>query len=318
MTTGWSVYVIFLVTLNIVGCVWLIWWTARRSPGDPAPTDTGHLWDGDVTEYNKPMPRWWINLFYLTIVFAIGYLIVYPGLGSYAGTFGWTSARQHAIDKAAEDRKLEATFAAYAGKPIDELARDPAAVRLGRSIFAENCAACHGSSARGAIGYPNLTDSTWLWGGSPDRILETIQHGRENMMPAWGSVLTGMGGGNAVDEVIAYVRVLGSSDHSLVNNTLAAQGKPMFDSICAACHGPEGKGDPARGIPNLTDADWLYGGSNEDLRKSISDGRHGQMPAHLGILGDTRTRLVGAYVWSLSHAAGATAPAGASPAGSSP
>ncbi len=307
MTAGWSFYVMFLVALNIGGCVWLLWWTGRRKPGDPAPTDTSHVWDGDLTEYNKPMPRWWINLFYLTIVFGIGYLIYYPGFGAYAGTSQWTSAKQHDADKAAEDRKLDAALHSYAGQPIDVLAQDPKALKLGRSIFSNTCAACHGSSAHGAIGYPNLSDRTWLWGGSPERVLQTVLDGRENAMPAWDKVLAGMGGDNAVVEVAAYVRTLGSSDHSLVNNGLAAAGKPLYDGICTACHGPEGKGNQEIGVPNLADADWLYGGSNEDLYKSISGGRHGVMPAHRALLGETRARLVAAYVWSLSNTpAGAT------------
>jgi len=308
MNAGWSTYIIVLVVLNILGCLWLIWWTGRRGPGDPSPTDTSHVWDGDVTEYNKPMPRWWINLFYLTIVFGVGYLVAFPGLGAYKGTLQWTSAKEHDADKAAEHRKLETAFRAYEGRPIDELARNPGAVRVGRSIFSNTCSGCHGSSAHGATGYPNLSDRTWLWGGTPERVLQTVLDGRENQMPAWGKVLEGMGGDHAVDEVVAYVRTLGSDDHTLVNNYMAAQGKPLFDGICAACHGPEGKGNPQIGVPNLADADWLYGGRNEDLRKSIVEGRHGVMPAHRGLLGETRARLVAAYVWSLSHDASETPP----------
>jgi cytochrome c oxidase cbb3-type subunit 3 len=301
MTTAWSVWVVFLVVLNIGGCVWLLWWTAKRRPGDPAPTDTSHIWDGDLTEYNKPMPRWWINLFYLTIAFGIGYFIYYPGLGAYAGTSHWTSAKEHDADKAAEDRKLDRMLSGYAGKPIDVLARDPDALRIGRSVFSNTCAGCHGSGARGAIGYPNLTDTIWHWGGSPDRVLQTVLDGREGVMPAWGKTLTSMGGDNAVIEVAAYVRVLGTPDHSLVNNYLAVQGKPMFDGICAGCHGPEGKGNPQIGAPDLTDSYWLYGGSDEAIRQSIAEGRHGTMPAWHNILGETRARLVAAWVWSLSN-----------------
>ncbi len=300
MTPGWSWYVIIIVAINLLGCVWLLWWTGKRRAGDPAPTDTSHIWDGDLTEYNKPMPKWWINLFYITIVFAIGYLIYYPGLGAIAGTARWTSAKEHATDKAREDAKLEQAFAPYAGKSIDAIARDAKAVALGRSIFNNTCATCHGSSAKGAIGYPNLTDDIWHWGGTPERVLQTVLDGREGVMPEWGKVLTGMGGDNAVDYVAAYVRTL-SDPTSMQNNYMAAQGKPLYDGVCVACHGIDGKGNQELGAPDLTDDYWLYGSSSESLRQTIASGRHGSMPAHRQILGDTRARLVAAYVWSLSH-----------------
>ena len=285
MTTGWSWYVIALVALNIAGCGWLLWWTARRRPGDPKPEDTSHVWDGDLTEYNKPLPRWWINMFYLTIAFAIGYLIWYPGLGNLAGTAKWTSAGEHDRDKAAYTAKLEQTFAPYKGQ----------------SIFSNTCAACHGSSGQGAIGYPNLTDDNWQWGGSPDQILQTVLDGREGVMPEWGTVLTSSGGPEAIDYTVAYVRTLSTPEQSLQNNYMAAQGKKLFDSICSACHGVDGKGKQELGAPDLTDGYWMYGDSTAALRETIVNGRHGSMPAHGPLLGETRARLVAAYVWSLSH-----------------
>ncbi len=295
MTAGWSIFIIALIVLNIVGCVWLIWWTARRRPGDPGPTDTSHVWDGDLTEYNKPMPRWWINLFYITIVFTIGYLAWYPGFGAFAGYSKWTSAKEHDADKATEDRKLAATFAPYANKPIDVIAQDPNALKLGKSIFSNTCATCHGSSAQGATGYPNLTDNIWHWGGSPDQILETVMNGRQAAMPAWESAL---GGPQGVAEVAVYLQSLRGGK---VDTALANAGKNKFDAICVSCHGPDAKGNPAMGAPNLTDDYWLYGDSTAAVEASIAKGRNGQMPAHLPILGETRVRLVAAYVWSLSH-----------------
>lgn len=303
MSQAWSWYVIALVALNIFGCVWLIWWSGRRTPGDPLPDETGHLWDEDITEYNKPMPRWWINLFYITIVFGIGYLIYYPGLGAFAGTSGWTSAKEQAADKRAEDLKLAGTFKPYAGQAIDHLAGDPKALKLGRSIFNNTCATCHGSSAHGAIGYPNLSDNVWHWGGSPDAVLQTVLDGRSAAMPAWKTVLTGMGGENAVTYVVAYVRSLSRSEQPPQADYLAELGKPLYQGTCAACHGPAGKGNTTLGAPDLTDDYWLYGGSNEDITQSISEGRHGAMPAHRQLLGETRARLAAAYVWSLSHRA---------------
>ena len=313
MSSAWSWYVIALIVLNIAGCAWLLWWTAKRRPGDPKPEDTSHVWDGDLTEYNKPLPKWWINLFWLTIVFGVGYLAWYPGLGNVIGYGQWTSQKEHAARKAVEDAKLEATFAAYKGRPIDALASDPSARQLGRSIFNNTCATCHGSSAQGATGYPNLADDIWHWGGTPDRVLETVLDGREGVMPEWGTVLAGMGGDKAVDYVAAYVRALRSKDPSLHNDYMASQGKKLYEGVCVACHGVDGKGNTAMGAPDLTDDYWLYGSSNESLRQTIANGRHGIMPPHRELLGETRARLVAAYVWSLSHgddSASGTAQAG--------
>jgi cytochrome c oxidase cbb3-type subunit 3 len=305
MSSGWTWYIIFLVALNIGGCAWLLWWSARRRPGDPKPEDTSHVWDGDITEYNKPLPKWWINLFYLTIAFAIGYLAWFGGLGNIRGYSGWTSTGEHASEKAVEDAKLEQTFAPFAGQAIDALAQDPKALALGRSIFSNTCATCHGSSGQGAIGYPNLTDDIWHWGGAPEQILQTVLDGREGVMPEWGTVLTGMGGPEAVDYTVAYVRTL-SDPASLQNNFMAAQGRKLYEGVCAACHGVDGKGNPDLGAPDLTDDYWLYGNSRESLRHTILHGRHGSMPAHRELLGETRARLVAAYVWSLSHNAART------------
>ena len=302
MSTGWSWYVIALMVLNIGGCVWLLWWTARRRPGDPKPQDTSHIWDGDITEYNKPLPRWWINLFYITIVFSIGYLFWYGGWGSYTGVGKWSSQAEHARVKATEDAKLNKTLALYQGQPLPALANDAKAMVLGRSIFNNTCATCHGSSAQGAIGFPNLSDEIWHWGGSPERVLESVLNGREGVMPEWGTVLTGMGGPSAVDNVISYVQTL-SDPARLQNNFLAAQGKPLYDSLCVACHGDRGQGNQDLGAPNLADAYWQYGSSKPSLYQSIAGGRHGVMPAHRELLGETRSRLVAAYIWSLSNTA---------------
>ncbi|GAB3750178.1 cytochrome-c oxidase, cbb3-type subunit III [Lysobacter olei] len=306
MSTGWSWYIIVIAAINIAAYTWLLWWTAKRRPGDPKPEETSHVWDGDITEYNKPLPKWWINLFYITIVFALGYLTWYGGWGNYAGAGKWSSKGEHAQVKAREDAKLEKTFAPYQGQSIDVLAKDPKALALGRSIFGNTCSTCHGSAATGAIGYPNLTDKIWHWGGSPDQVLETVLNGREGVMPEWGKVLTGMGGENAVDYVIAYVRTL-SDPAGMQNDFMAARGKTLYDGVCVACHGVEGKGNQAMGAPDLTDNYWLYGDSKESLRQTISAGRHGIMPAHRELLGETRSRLVAAYVWSLSNTASGSA-----------
>jgi cytochrome c oxidase cbb3-type subunit 3 len=309
MSSAWSWYVIGLVAINILGSIWLLWFTGKRRPGDPAPTDTSHVWDGDLTEYNKPMPRWWINLFYLTIVFSIGYLIWYPGLGTFAGTSGWTSHGELASDQKRDDAKLDATFAPFAKLPIEQIAQDPKALQLGRSIFLNNCAVCHGTSARGAKGFPNLTDVHWQWGGTADDILTTIDAGRTAVMPAMAEALTASGGPQAIDDVIAYVQSL--SRPGQAPNAQAAAGKPQFEAVCAACHGADGTGMAAMGAPNLTDNDWLYGPSKASIKSAIEHGHNGQMPAFNAVLRPNQVRVVAAYVWSLSNTGNAAAAAAA-------
>lgn len=295
MSAAWSWYVIALVVLNIAGCVWLLWWTARRRPGDPAPEDTSHVWDEDLTEYNKPLPKWWINLFYLTIVFSIGYLVWYPGMGSFAGVGKWTSAGEHDADAAKAQAVLEATFARFRDLPIDQIAKDPEALRLGRTIFANTCSTCHGSDARGARGFPNLTDADWQWGGTPDDILHTVLHGRQAVMPPFGEVV---GGEQGATEVAVYVQSLSGMR---VDPALAAAGKAKFDMVCTACHGADGTGNPLLGAPNLTDDVWLYGNDFDTLRRAVLEGHNGAMPAHEPIIGEMRSRLVAAWVWAQSH-----------------
>jgi cytochrome c oxidase cbb3-type subunit 3 len=299
MTTGWSIYVISLVVLNIAGTVWLLWWTARKrkSDGNDAQT-TGHVWDGDITEYNKPLPRWWINLFYLTIIFSIGYLVWYPGMGNFPGTSGWTSAGEHDADKAKADAKMAAVYGRFDGMAIDKIAQDPEAVAFGSRLFANHCAMCHGADARGAKGFPNLADGDWQWGGTPDDILTTILHGRQAAMPSMAAVV---GGDVGVTEVAAFVQSLSGMK---TDPALAAAGKARF-AVCAACHGIDGKGNPALGAPNLTDDIWVYGSDFDSIRAGINGGHAGMMPAHLPIIGETRTRIVAAYVWSLTHGAAA-------------
>lgn len=290
MSTSWSTYVIALAVANIIGCLWLLWWTARRRPGDRSPEGTtGHVWDGNIAELEKPMPRWWLNLFYGTVVFAIGYLVIFPGLGSFAGTRGWTSDGELAAQRAEADAALKPKFARFAGRSVAELALDPDAAQLGHSVFAHHCTMCHGSDAKGAAGFPNLTDNDWLWGGDPETILATVREGRRAAMPPWGQAL----GEKGVTETAVYVQSLSGQP---ADATLARAGEAHFKQLCVACHGPDGKGNPALGAPNLTDKVWLYGDSFREIATSIRDGRSGQMPAHKDILGDDRARLVAAWV----------------------
>jgi|SRR5579863_1645601 len=277
--------------LNVLGCGWLIWWTARRQPGEVAEGSVKeHVWDEDLRERNNPMPRWWLILFFLTIVFALAYLFLYPGISR--GTLGWSEEREYREEMQRAQRQYAPVYAAFAGRSIIELSKDPKALALGRSLFANNCINCHGSDARGAPGFPDLTDNDWLYGGTPDDIVKSITFGREGTMPALGIAL----GEQGVEEVIAYVRSL--SGHPSDPAKVAA-GQARF-VLCAACHGADGKGNPAIGSKNLTDDLWLYGGSPETLRKTLMEGRHGKMPSHQW-LGDDKIGLLAAYVYSLSH-----------------
>lgn len=300
MSGAWSWYVIALVAINIVGSIWLLWFTGKRRPGDPAPTDTSHIWDGNLTEYNKPMPRWWINLFYITIVFGLIYLAWFPGLGAFKGLGGWSSAGEVEAAQKRDDAKVQAAFAPFGSMSVEQIAHDPKALQLGRSIFQNRCAVCHGTAARGARGFPNLTDSVWQWGGTPDDILATITNGRQAMMPVMAPAVTAVGGPDAVANVAAYVQTLSRPGEQL--DAQAAKGKPLFQTICAACHGVDGKGRTVLGAPDLTDKDWLYGPSLASIRSAIEHGHQGQMPTFKDILQPNQIRVVAGYVWSLSHA----------------
>ncbi|HKX99805.1 MAG TPA: cytochrome-c oxidase, cbb3-type subunit III [Steroidobacteraceae bacterium] len=291
MSTGWSWYVAVLTVANILACLWLLWWTRRKRDGKPEGETTGHVWDGDLVEGNKPMPRWWINLFYITIVFAFAYLLWYPGLGAFAGVGNWSSRQKHAEDVAAAQAKLEPVLARFRGEPVANLAANAEAVGLGRSVFANNCSTCHGSDARGARGFPNLVDQDWQWGGEPDTVLATVLNGRQAAMPPFGPVL----GDAGVTATVAYVQSLSGQP---VDTALAAAGSAHFQALCAACHGAEGRGNSLLGAPNLTDDTWLYGGDGATIAETVTGGRTGQMPAHATLIGEDRSRLAAAWVLS--------------------
>ena len=302
MSEKLGIYIALVAIANILGCLWLIWWTSRGSAATPSQQTT-HVWDGDLTEYNNPLPRWWLGLFLISITFGFGYLILYPGLGNYPGVLHWSSAGQLRADQQVAEAGFDRRFAGIEGKSLAALAADPSAMATGRNLYALNCSACHGSDARGAKGFPNLTDNDWLWGGTEDNVLQTISYGRDGIMPAWGPVL----GAGGVDQVVAYVLSL-SGRHPL--DAAATAGGVSFQTYCIACHGTDGKGNQLVGAPNLTDDIWLHGGSEQDIRESITNGRTNRMPPQLERLGATRVRLLAAYVLSLSQPAAAPAAAG--------
>jgi len=293
VTAGQSIFIIVLTLANIAGAMWLLWWT-RRSPGEASTTDhtTGHVWDEDLHELNNPLPRWWLWLFIITVVFGLAYVVLYPGLGSFKGTRNWTSQNEHAADASANAARIERALAPYSARSVTELSGDSAALDVGRNLFLNNCATCHGSDAGGAPGFPNLTDKDWLWGGDADTIAATIGNGRTGVMPPWGEAL----GARGVEDVLAYVFSL--SGRKLEAGDVHA-GAKKFAELCAACHGADAHGNPALGAPNLSDGIWLHGGSLAAVRDTIEKGRNGTMPAHAARLGETRVKLLAAYVLSL-------------------
>ena len=296
MSTFWNAYVFGLTGITLIGLVALIHFT-RKMPGSADPEETtGHTFDG-IEEYNKPMPRWWLNMFWAAIVFGVCYLAYY-GLGNYKGFIGWSSAKQLAEETAKHDRRYGEIFAAFAEVPVAELKDNPQAMRMGQQLFLNNCAICHGQTAQGYYGFPNLTDNDWLYGSSPENITATIVNGRRGQMPAWKETL----GASGVEDVAEYVLEISGNEH---DESLAAKGKIIFAQMCSACHGADGKGNQALGAPNLTDNIWLYDNPELPLKRDIittlNNGRAGNMPAWEPILGPEKVHLLAGYIYSLTH-----------------
>jgi cytochrome c oxidase cbb3-type subunit 3 len=290
----WSLYIAGITLVSVIGCaVFLTAQHKKRAPGQAVDT-TGHQWDEDLAEYNNPLPKWWMWLFWITIVFALIYLVLYPGMGAFKGVLGWSSTGQYKTEQASAEATYGPVFQKYAAMDIEAIAGDPKAKVMGERMFLTYCSQCHGSDARGAPHFPNLADKDWLWGGEPQAILTTIMEGRTGMMPPMGAAV---GGPEGVKEVANYVLSLSGAPHDA---KLAEAGKGKF-AACAACHGPEAKGNPALGAPNLTDKIWLHGGSLAAISEQIDKGRTNVMPAHKEFLGPERSRILAAYVWGLSN-----------------
>jgi len=293
-TSGfWSVYISVLTVVSIVACGILLWKlsTKRLAPGQKAGV-MGHVWDENLEEYNNPLPRWWMWLFWITLVFGVAYLLLYPGLGSFAGVLKWSSQGQYDKEMAKAKEKYEPIFAKYAALDVPTVAADPQARETGQRLFLNYCSQCHASDGRGGPGFPNLTDNDWLYGGSPEAITTTIMNGRQGMMPPWPQL-----GEDGIKNVANYVLSLSGRTHDAVR---AAQGKEIFATNCAMCHGADGKGNPALGAPNLTDDVWLYGGGETTIIQTISKGRNGVMPAWGAFLGENKVHVLAAYVYAMS------------------
>jgi cytochrome c oxidase cbb3-type subunit 3 len=304
MSGNMNLLVIILTVANVVGAVLLMLSMRHRGAGDsgPAAESTGHTWDGDLREYNNPLPRWWLWGFFISVGFSIAYLWLYPGFGAYTGNLGWSAAAQHDAAAQEAEKRAQQAMAAFAGRGVEDLRHDPAALAIGRNLFANNCALCHGADAHGNPGFPNLTDGDWLYGGDAATVETTITGGRTGVMIGWQPVL----GDAGVENVLAYVLSLSGRPAAAGD---ATAGRALYETTCVACHGADGKGNPALGAPNLTDGTWLYGGSVDAVRESIAHGRQGVMPAQLPLLGEQRIRLLAAYVLSLGDHAAPTAQA---------
>ncbi len=298
LTSFWNWYVIIIVIGTILACFWLLQWTKgisnRDEDGDDGTGTTGHVWDEDLVELNNPLPRWWLQLFYITIAFAFIYLALFGGLGNIPGVLGWSQEGQYESEIEAATQAQETIFARYKAMDNETLIADAEANATGQRLFANSCAMCHGSDARGARSFPNLTDDDWLYGGSFDTIMQTLATGRAGAMPVMVGGLDDAG----ISELVVYVQ---SMSGQKADPGMAARGKKNFDMLCVACHGPDGSGNQALGAPRLNDDIWLYGGEPETIRITLTEGRNGNMPAHQNLLSEDRRRLLAAYVLSLSE-----------------
>lgn len=295
MSTFWSAWIIILTVVCLALVTWVLFANRKVAVSDdetPENRTTGHVYDG-IEEYDNPLPRWWFQMFVGSLIFAIGYLIYYPGLGSFKGIGGWTSANELQSDQEKARENNSETFASYLNTPIEELIHDRGAMKMGVRLFANNCSVCHGADGGGFYGFPNLTDADWLYGGDPAKIKETITHGRAGNMPALGAAI----GEESTKAVVEYVLLLSGNEH---DEQLAAKGSKVFVQNCAACHGHYGKGSQAVGAPNLTDDIWLYEGSREAITHAVRNGRANNMPAQKELLREEKIHILAAYVYNLS------------------
>lgn len=295
-SSGWSIFIAFVSLVGIVWCIWLLF-SQRKAKvvhtADGAVADTGHVWDGDLRELNNPLPRWWAWMFLLSCIFALVYLVLYPGLGSYPGVLGYSTDGSLMNSMTTANDELKPVYAKYVSMDIEQVAADPKAREMGQRLFLNSCAQCHGSDAGGAKGFPNLTDGDWLYGGSPENIKTTLINGRAGVMPPFPQLDS-----KQIVDVANYVRSLSGLP---ADDIKVARGAEVFKANCAACHGADGKGNIALGAPNLTDKTWLYGGSEAAIVETVTKGRMAMMPAQDKVLSPEKIHLLTAYVWGLSN-----------------
>lgn len=290
----WAIYVSAITVVSIAACALLLWFSGKAKAMTASDNTTGHVWDGDLREMNNPLPRWWVWLFVITILFALVYLALYPGLGNFSGKLGWTEIGQYQAEVDKGNREVAPLYAKFAAMKPEDMARDPQAHAIGERLFMNNCSQCHGSDAHGGKGFPNLTDADWLHGGTPEKITETLTAGRIGNMPPMAAAV---GTADDVKNVANYVLSLSNSPHDSVK---AALGKSKF-VVCAACHGMDGKGNQALGAPNLTDDIWLHGYGENAVIAMVNNGKVNQMPAQAGKLTEAQIQVLASYVWGFSN-----------------
>jgi cytochrome c oxidase cbb3-type subunit 3 len=289
----WSLLIAGVTLVSIVACLLLLFSLSRRRVASD-PDQTGHVWDEDLAEYNNPLPLWWVWLFVATVVFSLGYLWIYPGLGAFEGAAKWTSTGEYREEVVSAEQRYGPLYAKFAAAELGELVGNPEARLVGQRLFLNYCTQCHASDARGSKGFPNLTDNDWLYGGDLETIKKSILDGRNGVMPAMGAAL----GPEGTLDAAHYVRSLSGLS---ADAKRAGRGKAHFATYCAACHGADGKGNAAMGAPDLTDKVWLHGSSEASVVETITKGRSSVMPAHREFLGEARAHILAAYVYGLSH-----------------
>jgi cytochrome c oxidase cbb3-type subunit 3 len=296
LSSGWSLYIALVTLAGIVWCIWLLF-TQRKTnvilADDGAVADTGHVWDEDLRELNNPLPRWWMWMFLMACIFALVYLVLYPGLGTFPGLLKWSANSELVESMTTANDDLKPVYAKYVEMNIEQVAGDSKARDMGQRLFLNSCAQCHGSDAGGSKGFPNLTDGDWLYGGSPENIKTTLINGRSGVMPPFPQLDQ-----KQIADVANYVRSLSGLPN---NQSRSDQGAEVFKANCVACHGVDGKGNIFIGAPNLADNIWLYGGSEATIVETITKGRMAMMPAQDKVLSPEKLHLLTAYVWGLSN-----------------
>jgi cytochrome c oxidase cbb3-type subunit 3 len=290
----WSVYIAGITIFSIAACALLLWFSGKAKAMTATDNTTGHVWDGDLREMNNPLPRWWVGLFIITIVFGVVYLYLYPGLGNFQGKAGWSSQGQFEKEVAKGNAEVAPIYAKFASMTPEQLSKDPKAMAIGERLYSNNCAQCHASDARGNKGFPNLTDGDWLHGGTPEKITETIVGGRIGNMPPMAAAV---GSADDVKNVAQYVLSLSGSPHDAARAEL---GKEKF-VVCAACHGVDGKGMQAVGSANLTDNIWLHGFGEKAIIEMVNNGKVNVMPAQASKLTEPQIHVLTGYIWGLSN-----------------
>ena len=290
----WHLYVAGLTLISILACLVLLWISGTTKVKSAEDNTTGHVWDEDLREMNNPLPRWWVYLFIITVIFGLIYGALYPTFGNIQGKLGWSSTGQYDAEKARNLDAIAPLYAAFAEMPHDKLAGDSGAMAVGERLFMNYCAQCHGSDARGSRTFPNLTDVDWLWGGDIDAIKISIAEGRMGIMPPMAAAV---GDATQVHNLAHYVLSLSGSPHDSVKATL---GRPSFSS-CAACHGADGKGNTLMGAPNLTNNVWLHGWGIDAVTRAINHGITNVMPAQNMLLTEQQIHVLASYVWGMSN-----------------